>query len=103
MAVSVMMGMRFEVDPDRFTEAMSEEDERLRAIAERAKQMGAIHHMFMASDGEVMVADEWDKEESFHAFFEAAGEDIGVLMQKAGVSNRPEPRFWKPLATSDRF
>lgn len=101
--MSVMMGMRFEVDPDRFMQAMGEEDERLRGIAERAKQMGAIHHMFMANDNEVMVADEWDTEASFRAFFEAAGEDIGVLMQKAGVTNQPEPRFWRPLDTPDRF
>lgn len=101
--MSVMMGMRFEVDPDRFMEVMREEDGRLQSIAERAKQMGAIHHMFMANGNEVMVADEWDKQESFQAFFEAAGEDIGVLMQKAGVTNQPEPRFWQPLDTSDRF
>lgn len=101
--MSVMMGLRFAVDPDRFMEALREEDERLRAIAERAKQMGAKHHMFLAGDGEVMAADEWDSEESFHAFFQAAGEDIGVLMQKAGVSSQPEPRFWKPLDTPDRF
>lgn len=101
--MSVMMGMRFEVDPDRFMQVMGEEDERLRGIAERAKQMGAIHHMFLANGSEVMVADEWPSEESFHAFFEAAGEDIGVLMQKAGVGNQPEPRFWKPLDTPDRF
>ncbi len=103
MTVSVMMGLRFQVDPDRFMEVMREEDERLRSIAERAKQMGAIHHMFLAGEGEVMAADEWDSEESFHAFFQAAGEDIAVLMRKAEVSNQPEPRFWKPLPTPDRF
>jgi hypothetical protein len=101
--MSVMMGLRFQVDPERFMTVMREEDERLTRIAERAKQMGAIHHMFLAGDGEVMAADEWDSEESFHAFFAAAGEDIGALMQKAGVANQPEPHFWKPLPTSDRF
>lgn len=101
--MSVMMGMRLTVDPERFMQVMREEAERANAISERGKQMGAVHHMFLAGDGEVMVADEWDSKESFLAFFDAASEDIGVLMQKAGVSNQPEPRFWKPLETSDRF
>jgi hypothetical protein len=76
---------------------------RLQAIADRAKQMGAIHHMFLAGDGEVMAADEWESEDAFRAFYDAAGEDIGVLMGQAGVSNQPQPQFWHRLDTADRF
>lgn len=101
--MSVMMGMRIEVDPERFMQVVREEDERIQAISRRAKEMGALHHMFLAGDGEVMVADEWESEEAFRAFFAAESEGIGMLMQKAGVTSQPEPRFWKPLETSDRF
>lgn len=101
--MSVMMGMRMSVDPEAFERYAQENGERMRAISHKGKEMGAVHHMFLAGDGEVMVADEWESEEAFHAFFEAAGAEIGALMQEAGVANEPEPRFWRPLATADRF
>ncbi len=101
--MSVMMAMRLTVDPERFMEIAKKDPQRMQGIAERGKQMGAVHHMFLAGDGEVMVADEWDSQESFLAFFEAAGPEIGALMQDAGVSNEPKPVFWQPLDTSDRF
>jgi hypothetical protein len=101
--MSVMMGLRLTVDPARFEEAVREKREQVDAIAARAKEMGAIHHMFMAGDGEVMAADEWPSAEAFQAFFEAAGEEIGALMGAAGVSNEPQPVFWRPIETSDRF
>ena len=59
--------------------------------------------MFMAGDGKVMVADEWDSAESFQTFWEESGNDIGPLMAQAGVTNQPEPTFWRPLDTPDRF
>jgi heme-degrading monooxygenase HmoA len=101
--MSVMMGMRMSVDPDTFERYAQANAERMEAISRRGKEMGAIHHMFLAGDDEVMVADEWESEAAFHAFFEAAGAEIGALMQEVGVTNQPEPRFWKPLATADRF
>jgi hypothetical protein len=98
-----MMAMRLTVDPARFEEIAREKGDELASIAARAKEMGAIHHVFMAGDGEVIVADEWDSEESFHAFFQAEGARIGALMTAAGVSNEPQPTFARPIDTSDRF
>jgi hypothetical protein len=95
--------MRITVDPQRFEQVAREEKELLDSIAERAKQAGAIHHQFFAGDGEVLVVDEWPDEASFLGFFEAAGPDIGSLMSKAGVSNEPQPLFWRALDTSDKF
>jgi hypothetical protein len=72
-------------------------------ISERSRGKGAIHHMFLAGDGQVLVADEWDSAESFLAFFEEAGEEIGSIMEQAGVTNQPQPVFLRPLDTPDRF
>jgi hypothetical protein len=99
----VMMGMRLDVDPDRFMEAVTENTDLVKSISERGRSKGAIHHMFMAGEGEVLVADEWDSAESFLAFFEETGAEIGSLMQQAGVLNEPQPVFWRPLDTADRF
>jgi hypothetical protein len=101
--MSVMVGLRLTVDPARFEAIAHEKQEFMNAIAARGKEMGAIHHRFMAGDGEVMVADEWPSTEAFQAFFEEQGEKIGALMAEAGVSNEPRPVFWRPMDTSDSF
>lgn len=101
--MSVMMGMRLTVDPARFEALAREKQELMQAIAARAKEMGAIHHQFMAGDGEVLVADEWPSAEAFQAFFDDQGEKIGALMAEAGVSNEPQPVFWRPIETGDSF
>lgn len=101
--MSVMMGLRLTVDPGRFQQTASEQAERLSGIVEQAKQRGAIHHAFYAGDGEVMVVDEWPDEQSFLGFFEAQGAEIGQLMSGAGVSNQPQPTFWRLMETPDRF
>jgi heme-degrading monooxygenase HmoA len=101
--MAVMMGMRMSVDPDRFMEVAQRNAEQMQAISERGRAKGAVHHMFMAGDGEVMVADEWDSAEAFMAFFAEEGAGIGALMAEAGVTNEPQPVFWRPLDTPDRF
>ncbi|HEY2282575.1 MAG TPA: hypothetical protein VGH60_03380 [Solirubrobacteraceae bacterium] len=101
--MSVMMGLRLTVDPARFEVVAREKQELLNAISARSKEMGAIHHRFMAGDGEVIVADEWPSAEAFQAFFEDQGEKIGALMAEAGVSNEPQPVFWRPMDTGDSF
>ena len=101
--MAVMMGMRMTVDPERLMEVVEGKADALRAISERGRSKGALRHMFLAGDGEVMVADEWDSVESFQAFFEEMGGEIGALMAEAGVTNEPQPTFWRPLDTPDRF
>lgn len=100
--MSVMMGLRFEADPARFERAVKENEDQLMAIVEQAKQRGLIHHAFYAGDGEVMAVDEWPDEQSFLGFFEAAGPEIGEMMGRAGVTNRPTPTFWRLLDTPDQ-
>lgn len=101
-AMSVMMALRIEVDPERFEQVTKENVDQLMGIVEQAKQRGLIHHEFYASDGAVMAVDEWPDEQSFLGFFEAAGSDIGDMLGKAGLSNQPQPTFWRPLDTPDK-
>jgi hypothetical protein len=103
MRMSVIMGLRIEVDPERLKQAMDENEQGLMAIVEQSKQRGAIHHAFYAGDGAVMVVDEWPDEESFLGFFEAQGAEIGQLMSSAGVTSQPQPTFWRLMDTPDRF
>jgi hypothetical protein len=59
--MSVMMGMRTTVDPERFADVVASNTDRIVAIADRARQHGAIHHRFYASEArdEVLVVDQW--------------------------------------------
>jgi heme-degrading monooxygenase HmoA len=102
--MSIMMGMRVAVDPARFEEVVNSNHERLVAIAERGRQAGAIHHRFFANEagGEILIVDEWPDAESFRSFFDSSS-DIGEMMGEAGVSERPEPVFWRELDTPDKF
>jgi heme-degrading monooxygenase HmoA len=101
--MSVMVGIRLDVDPARFEQVIAENAEKVKEISERGRSKGAIHHQFLAGDGVVMVADEWDTAEHFQAFWEESGEDIGPLMAQAGMTNEPQPVFLRPLDTADRF
>jgi hypothetical protein len=102
--MSVMMGLRINVDPARFEQVVTANPDRMMRISDRAKQKGAIHHRFYANadGGEILVVDEWPDEASFYAFFEDET-DIGELMADAGVQNRPVPVFWRELDTPDKF
>ena len=97
------MGMVIEADPARFEQVARDNEELLDSISARARQAGAISHRFFAGDGQLLVVDEWPDEASFLGFFEAAGPDIGVLMQQSGVTTQPTPRFWRAIDTSDAF
>jgi hypothetical protein len=99
----VMMGLRMDVDPERFMEVVEQNAETFKSISDRGRSKGAIHHMFLAGDGQVMAADEWDSVESFQAFWEESGAEIGPLMSQAGITNEPQPVFLRPLDTPDRF
>lgn len=101
--MSVMMGLRLTADPQQFEQTAKDNEALLQSIVERAKQAGAIHHAFYAGDGEVLIVDEWPDEASFQGFFDSTGDKIGELMGKAGVSNEPQPLFWRLMDTNDQF
>lgn len=99
-----MMGLRVKVDPARFEEVANSDPERIKAISERGRAAGAIHHRFFANvdGGEILVVDEWPDKESFLGFF-GNSPDIGQMMGEAGVTEQPVPVFWRELDTPDKF
>ena len=74
---------------------------RITASWSTAKKAGAIHHQFVAGDGEVLVVDEWDSAESFEKFF--SDPRIAGLMQSAGVAGPPEISVFQVMDSPDRF
>jgi heme-degrading monooxygenase HmoA len=102
--MSVMMGLRVSVDPDRFEEMANANRELMLEISEDAKRRGAIHHAVYANDegGEILIVDEWPTKEAFLEFFQS-NTKVPELMAGAGVTERPTPIFWRPLDTPDKF
>ena len=97
------MVLRVPVDPAAFERAAGENQDLLKGISQRAKERGAIHHDFYEGDGKVIVVDEWDSPESFHAFFEAEGANIGQLMQASGAGEPEAPMFHRKMSLGDEF
>jgi quinol monooxygenase YgiN len=101
--VSVYMSLRVKADRAKFEElAAGEWRDRILAVAERGKSMGAIHHRFAASDGDLVVIDEWESREQFERFFNSTPE-IAEFMQAVGVTSEPEISFYEPLQVGDEF
>jgi hypothetical protein len=102
--MSVIMTLRVKGDPQKMEEAATGNPDRMQGILEQAKQNGLIAHRFYGSDsGDIMVIDEWPDAESFQRFFEGAQGEIGPLMSEAGVTEEPQPEFWRKLETNDDY
>ena len=102
--MSVIMMLRVKADPKRLQEVINNDEARTQAVNARAKELGAIHHRFLASaDGtEIIVLDEWESAEGFQKFFEASPE-IAQIMAETGVTSEPEVTFWHEVDTIDKF
>jgi hypothetical protein len=48
-----------------------------------------------------MVVDEWPEAENFEKFFQEQQDQIGPMMQRVGVTETPQPQFWRKLETHD--
>jgi len=101
--VSVYVSVRVKADRAKFEElATGEWKDRIMAVAQRGKSMGAIHHRFAASNGEIVVIDEWESREQFERFFSSTP-DIPELMQAVGAQAEPDVTFYEPISIGDEF
>jgi len=102
--MAVLVTLQIEGDPARIEQALTSDPERLKAVADRAKGKGALHHAFYANaDGSgALVVDEWESAEAFQQFF-GESQEIGAMMGEAGVTEQPTPVFWRELDTPDKF
>ena len=98
--MSVIMTFRVQGDPEKLERVAAENQEKLRAIAERAQEKGLIAHRFYGADGQIMVIDEWPDPGSFQRFFEQERAEIERLMADA-ATGEPEVTFWRKLETHD--
>jgi heme-degrading monooxygenase HmoA len=102
--MSVIMTLWVQGDPRKFEEYAASDPSGMQSILESAKQHGLIAHRFYGSDdGQILVVDEWPDEQSFQSFFEENNARIGPMMQAAGATSEPQPRFWRKLESHDEY
>jgi hypothetical protein len=102
--MSVIMTLWAQGDPKKLEEHAASNADTMDSILESAKGHGLIAHRFYGSDdGQILVLDEWPDEQSFRSFFEENMETIGPMMQAAGATSEPQPRFWRKLQTNDDY
>jgi len=100
--MSVLVIARLKVDPAKFDDLIARRGGEMPAISERGRAAGALHHQFVAGDGEILIIDEWDDPAHFEAFFGGSPE-VADLMADAGVEGPPEISIYRVLDTPDRF
>jgi len=98
--MSVLVTMKVRGDTDQFRRFLVDAEERLRGIAESAKQAGAIHHRFGVGDGFVIVMDEWETAQAFQAF--VSSDEIAQVMRDAGAQSEPEVEITEAIESPDR-
>ncbi|MFI7667526.1 hypothetical protein [Nocardia sp. NPDC049526] len=71
----------------------------LQEITQDAKNMGRLHQ----GDGEIVVIDEWESEESFRKFFDN-NPKIARVIQAAGIPGPPTSmKFFQPVPAAGTF
>ncbi len=99
--MSVIVIGKFKADPAVLEKVFTEKSADFIAVSNEGKSLGALHHRFLAGDGEVIVLDEWDSAEAFQKFFEN-NTKIPEILQAAGVSAAPEFSFYEAMDSPDR-
>ena len=98
--MSVLMSMVLDGDGESLERFAAENPDRIKAIRDHAVEHGLIAHRFYATEGQIMVIDEWPDAASFQAFFAAEEAAIGPMMAQVATSE-PEITFWRKLETGD--
>jgi hypothetical protein len=81
----------------------AENPDQIKAIRDHAVEHGLIGHRFYASEGQIMVVDEWPDAESFLSFFGHVEGEVAAMMEAVGVTGRPQPMFWRELESHDKY
>jgi hypothetical protein len=100
--MSVLVSIKVAGDTDSFQRALADRGAEFKEIGERARGVGAIHHRFGVGDGFILVVDEWESADQFHAFFgdPALAEFIGSV---GGSPTPPDITVTEAISSPDQF
>jgi hypothetical protein len=69
VSMSILVIGKFQGDTATFRQALTDRADEFRAISDRARSAGGLHHRFGIGDGFVVIVDEWETIEQFQQFF----------------------------------
>ncbi len=99
--MSVLVTMKVKGDTDQFRRFIGSEGDRLREVAQSARDAGAIHHRFGVGEGFVVVIDEWDSAESFQRFI--SSDAVVAVIGEMGAQGEPEVDITEAVDSPDQF
>lgn len=100
--MSVLVIAKFQGDTAKFRQSLEERGDEFAKFAEESKAAGGLHHRFGVGDGFVVVIDEWESMEHFHAFF--SNPDLQAFIGEAGAQPGPPEIIVAEAVTSpDEF
>lgn len=101
--MSKLIVTMMEGDPEVFQKSLTDRADEFERFTAEARMAGAVHHRFGVGDGSVLIIDEWDTEEAFHAFF--ARPDLQAFIGKVGgdTSVAPEIMVTEAITSSSDF
>jgi quinol monooxygenase YgiN len=100
--MSVVMVLKVKGDPAAMEAYAKGHSDQIKAVSQAGRDAGALHHMFVGGEGEVLVIDEWPNEAAFQKFFQSQP-DIAEIIKGAGAQGAPEVTFYRKLATGEDF
>jgi quinol monooxygenase YgiN len=100
--VSVIIVGKFQGDTAKFRQALVDRAAEFEEIADRAQEVGAIHHRFGVGDGFVVIVDEWESVDHFQKFM--ADPDLQAFIASVGAAGGPpEMIVSEAVSSPDEF
>jgi quinol monooxygenase YgiN len=101
--MSYLVTMKVPGDLGVFTKALVERADEFRAVADKARAAGALHHRFGLGDGYVHVIDEWEAINAFESFFNEPTMQAFIGSIGGDTSAPPEMVISEAVSSPDQF
>ena len=100
--MSVIAVVKVSGDTEVFQKSLIDLADEYKAIGDRARGSGAMHHRFGVGDGFVLAVDEWETAEQFQQFFsDPALQDF--IARIGGAPTPPEITITEAVSSPDEF
>jgi hypothetical protein len=90
-------------DINEAKQVLEDNADTLEELTREARDAGAQHHGFYATDdGKLFAVDQWESEGAFHRFFDR-NHRIETLIKEAGVTSEPKITVLTPMQLPGTF
>jgi quinol monooxygenase YgiN len=101
--MSFVISLKVPCDTAVFQKALDERADEIKAVADKARAQGCLHHRFGIGEGFVHVVDEWETVEGFQSFFTEPSMQEFIATIGADTSVQPEMTVSQAISSPDQF